>query len=76
MADGFHPATVAQALLADILLDALNRATGRSIPRLTNREILGEVLGLDPGQPYLDWAGPAGGFTADPDGDGLPNLAD
>ncbi|MCF7673890.1 MAG: SGNH/GDSL hydrolase family protein [Akkermansiaceae bacterium] len=74
--DGFHPATVAQALLADILLDALNRATGRSIPRLTNREILGEVLGLDPDQPYLDWVGPAGGFTADPDGDGLPNLAE
>lgn len=74
--DGFHPATMAQALLADILLDALNRATGRTSPRLANREILGPLLGLDPDQPYLDWAGPAGGFAADPDGDGLPNLTE
>lgn len=74
--DGFHPATMAQALLADILLDALDRATGRTSPRLANREILGPVLGLNPDQPYLDWAGPAGGFTADPDGDGLPNLTE
>lgn len=74
--DGFHPATMAQALVADILLDALNRATGRNAALLPNREILGPVLGLDPDQPYLDWAGPAGGMAADPDGDGLPNLAE
>ena len=74
--DGFHPATMAQALIADILIDALNRATGRTIPRLANREILGAVLGLNPDQPYLDWTGGAGGFTADPDGDGLPNLTE
>lgn len=74
--DGFHPATMAQALLADIFADALNRATGRSVPGFSNREILGEVLGLDPDQPYLDWAGTAGAFDQDPDGDGLPNLAE
>jgi len=74
--DGFHPATMAQALIADIMIDALNRATGRTIPRLANREILGPVLGLNPDQPYLDWAGAAGAITADPDGDGLPNLAE
>jgi lysophospholipase L1-like esterase len=74
--DGFHPATMAQALIADILIDALNRATGRTIPRLANREILGPVLGLNPDQPYLDWAGAAGAMTADLDGDGLPNLAE
>jgi hypothetical protein len=74
--DGFHPATMAQALVADILAEALGRATGRAIPRLANREILGDVLGLDPDQPYLDWAGAAGDFHADPDGDGLPNLAE
>ncbi|MEI6653734.1 MAG: hypothetical protein WCP45_03120 [Verrucomicrobiota bacterium] len=74
--DGFHPATMAQALIADILVDALNRATGGSIPRFANREILGPVLGLDPDQPYLDWATGAGGFLANPDGDGLPNLTE
>lgn len=74
--EGFHPSTMPQALIADILIDAVNRATGATVPRLTNREILGAVLGLDPDQPYLDWAGNAGGFTADPDGDGLPNLTE
>jgi lysophospholipase L1-like esterase len=74
--DGFHPATMAQALIADILVDALNRATGRAIPRLPNREILSPILGLDPDQPYLDWAAGAGGFLANPDGDGAPNLTE
>ncbi|NQX02938.1 SGNH/GDSL hydrolase family protein [bacterium] len=74
--DGFHPATMAQALIADQLIDALNRATGAGIPRLSHREILGSVLGLNPDQPFLDWAGGNGGFFADPDGDGLPNLAE
>lgn len=74
--DGFHPATMAQALIADILVDALNLATAGSIPRLANREILGPVLGLNPDQPYLDWAAGAGGFLDNPDGDGLPNLAE
>jgi lysophospholipase L1-like esterase len=74
--DGFHPATMAQALIADMLVDALNRSTGANIPRLGNREILGSILGLNPDQPYLDWAGSAGGMQENPDGDGLPNLAE
>lgn len=74
--DGFHPNTSAQALIADILIDALNRATARAIPRPANREILGTVLGLNPDQPYLDWAGAAGGMNDDPDHDGLPNLTE
>jgi len=74
--DGFHPATVAQALIADILVDALNRATTGAIPRFPNREILASILGLNPDQPFLDWAAGAGGFAADPDGDGLPNLTE
>jgi lysophospholipase L1-like esterase len=74
--DGFHPATMSQALIADILIDALNRATGRSIQRFSNRDILGPILGLNPDQPYLDWAAGAGGILADPDGDGLPNLTE
>jgi len=74
--DGFHPATMTQALIADILIDALNRATGRSIPRLENREILELVLGLNPNQPYIDFAAGAGDPAADADGDGLSNLAE
>ncbi len=74
--DGFHPATMVQALIADEILAALNLATGRNIPRLSNREILGPVLGLNPDQPYLDWAAGVGGFDQNPDGDGLPNLAE
>ncbi len=73
--DGFHPATAAQALIADTLVKALNNATGAAIPRLENREILAEVLGLDPDQPYLDWAGPLP-MTSDDDGDGVPALAE
>lgn len=74
--DGFHPATMVQAFIANELLVALNLATGSAIPLLENREILGPILGLDPDQPYLDWAGAAGGFLENPDGDGLPNLAE
>jgi lysophospholipase L1-like esterase len=74
--DGFHPATMPQALIADILIDALNRATGRAVPRLSNREILLSILGLNPEQPYLDWAAGAGDISADPDGDGMPNLTE
>lgn len=74
--DGFHPATMIQALIADQILAALNLATGRNIPRLSNREILGSVLGLNPDQPYLDWTAGIGAFDQNPDGDGLPNLAE
>jgi lysophospholipase L1-like esterase len=82
--DGFHPATMAQALIANLLVEALNSVIANSalhltcdaIPPFTNREILGTILGLNPDQPYLDWAGRAGGVLADPDGDGLPNLTE
>ena len=69
--DGFHPSTVAQALIANEVLLALGRAP---IPA---RELLADILGLDPDQPFLDWAEDAlpqpagvGGDTA-----GIPNLA-
>ena len=74
--DGFHPATMAQTLIADIFVGALNCATASAIPRFANREILGPVLGLNPDQPYLDWAAGAGDFLANPDGDGLPDLTE
>ena len=53
-----------------------HRATASAIPRFANREILGPVLGLNPDQPYLDWAAGVGDLLANPDGDGLPNLAE
>ncbi len=74
--DGFHPSTGPQAIIANTIADAINRATGSGIAPFSNREILGNILGLDPDQPYTAWAGAAGGMTADPDGDGLPNLAE
>lgn len=74
--DGFHPSTVGQALIGNLILDAINRATGSSVPLMTNREIIGEVLDLNPDQPYLAWAGNAGGPTDNPDGDGFPNLVE
>ena len=74
--DGFHPSTMGQALIGNLIMDAINRATGRSIALFTNREILGPILGLNPDQPYLAWAGSAGGMTANPDGDEMQNLVE
>ncbi len=78
--DGFHASTVAQAYIANEIIRALNAATGRTIPEFTDEEILRNVLGLNPDQPYLDWIAAAGldgsGMEADPDGDGIPNLAE
>jgi len=74
--DGFHPSTVGQAMIANEVLDAINRATGAAVPLMGNREIIGEVLGLNPDQPYLTWAGAAGGPSDNPDGDSFPNLVE
>jgi lysophospholipase L1-like esterase len=74
--DGFHPSTVGQALIGNLIIDAINRATGRSIALFQNREILGNVLQLNPDQPYLAWASSAGGMTSDADGDGVENLVE
>jgi lysophospholipase L1-like esterase len=78
--DSFHAATMAQALIANEIIAALTSASGRSIPLFSNREILGLLPGIDPDQPYLDWIAAAGltgsGMDEDPDGDGIPNLAE
>ncbi len=74
--DGFHPATMGQALIGNLIMDAINRATGRSITPFSNREILGDILNLNADQPYLTWAGSAGGMTANPDDDGMQNLVE
>lgn len=78
--DGFHASTVAQAYIANEIIGALNTAMGTSIRKFSDREILRNLLGLNPDQPYLSWIA-AAGFTgsemdADPDRDGLPNLVE
>jgi len=74
--DGFHPASMAQSIIANLIIDGLNQATSAGIPKLENREILSGVVGVNPDQPYLDWAAGAGGMLENPDGDGLQNLAE
>jgi lysophospholipase L1-like esterase len=78
--DRFHPNTVGQALIANEIVAAINQHFPQAVDPLTHREILSEVLFLDPDQPFLDWAmaqdlSPAEP-QADPDGDGLPNLVE
>ena len=76
--DGFHASTVAQAYIANEIIGALNTAMGTTISKFSDREILRNLLGLDPDRPYLDWIAAAGlagsGMEADPDGDQLTNL--
>lgn len=78
--DGFHPATGAQAIIANTILESINTATSSAIPLLEPREIISNLLTLDPDQPYIDWA--ASYFASTPpmtedfDNDGLNNLAE
>jgi lysophospholipase L1-like esterase len=78
--DGFHVSTVGQALIANEIMGALEAATGRDLTLFSNREILQNLLGLNPDQPYLDWIAAAGlagsAMDQDPDRDGFPNLAE
>jgi lysophospholipase L1-like esterase len=78
--DSFHAGTMAQALIANEIMSALEAITGRDLTPFSDREILDDLLGLDPDQPYLDWIHSAGlpgsGMDEDPDGDGFPNLAE
>lgn len=77
---GLHPSTNGQAIIANTLLNAINLASGTSIQQLGNREILENLLGLNPDQPYLDWAQTQhltdSSMTSDSDGDGIPNLGE
>jgi len=78
--DGFHIATMAQALVANELMAAINTRLGTNLTPFSNREILQNLLGLNPDQPYLTWVSAAGlpgsPMDADPDFDGLPNVAE
>jgi lysophospholipase L1-like esterase len=78
--DGFHIATMAQALVANEIMAAINTRLGTNLTPFANREILQNMLGLNPDQPYLTWISEAGlpgsPMDADPDRDGLPNVAE
>ena len=77
---GLHPSTNGQAVIANTLLGAINTAMGSNIALLPDREIITELLGLDPNQPFIDWATSNGltdlSLTADTDGDGIPNIGE
>lgn len=81
--DGFHPNTAAQAKLAQVIGDAFRSqypALAAEMPRLGDREILTEVLGLPGDLGYVEWMDAAGiavgarGPLSDPDGDGMANM--
>ncbi|MFK7909919.1 MAG: SGNH/GDSL hydrolase family protein [Akkermansiaceae bacterium] len=77
---GLHPSTNGQARIANTLLTAINSATSSNTLILPDREILINLLNLDPDQPYLDWVAGKGiidtSFSLDSDGDGIPNLGE
>ncbi|MGI8603537.1 MAG: SGNH/GDSL hydrolase family protein [Verrucomicrobiales bacterium] len=81
--DGFHPNTPAQAKMAQVILDAFIEkypATHGTTPRLSDREIIEDVLHLERDTGYNEWIAAHSvpstqrGPTADPDGDGDSNL--
>ncbi len=78
--DDFHPATVAQALIANEIIAAVNPLAGTSIPLFSNREIFENLLGLNPDQPYFDWLAihplVKTAMDSDPDHDGFPNIVE
>lgn len=77
--DGFHPGTSAHAVIAQAILEAF-RVWQPLIEPLTDREILAEVLDLDPDLPFHEWMAGQGvaadrrGLLDDPDGDGWVNA--
>ena len=77
--DGFHPATLAQALIANQIVAAANGLLGSAVAPLANRELL-EHVGLNPDRPFLDWVAGQGvaaaGMHDNPDGDAFDNLAE
>ncbi|MBB5352082.1 hypothetical protein HNR46_002323 [Haloferula luteola] len=75
----FHPNTSAQAVIANLILQAFNRTYGSEIPPLTATEMLGGLLQQTSGQIDMSFASWMGGFGIagaaeddDSDGDGIP----
>lgn len=81
--DGFHPNTAVHAKVAQVVADAfLEKYPGMApdLKRLSDREIITEVLGLPGDTGYVEWMTEAGvpvslrGPLSDPDKDGVPNA--
>lgn len=76
----FHPASGLHALLANRIIAGINAELGTTVAPLPNREIIAEVLGLNPDQAFLDWIATHPGATPDPgaddDGDSLDALGE
>ncbi len=77
--DGLHPNTCLQSIIARRIVETFNQAYGAAIPTITDAEIL-NLTGLDPLQPYLDWAATNAlantDLAQDPDSDRLANIAE
>ncbi len=77
--DGLHPNTCLQAIIAARMIETFNQGYAAGIPPLTPGEIL-NLAGMDPMQPYLDWAATnslvAPGPGEDGDADDLVNLGE
>lgn len=80
-ADGFHPNTPSQALIANVILLAFNTAFKAGIKPLTGTEImrfLESQHGVTMDAGYSSWTASYGlsetGMQANPAGDGLPNA--
>jgi lysophospholipase L1-like esterase len=77
--DGLHPNTCLQAIIAARILETFNQAYATGIPAITPGEVL-NLIGVDPMQPYLDWASTnsltAVGLGDDSDLDDLVNIAE
>lgn len=77
--DGLHPNTCLQAIIGARIVQTFDQAYGAGIPPITEGEIL-DLIGIDPMQPYLDWAADhslvAAGLGDDSDLDGWVNMAE
>ncbi|MDG2125844.1 MAG: SGNH/GDSL hydrolase family protein [Verrucomicrobiales bacterium] len=76
--DNFHPNTIGQAVVANVIIGAFNEAYGAGIEPLSTEEILGGLLGKNPDMGYGTWAAcyGVGGRDEDGDGDGVSNLVE
>lgn len=79
--DGFHPATSAQAKIAQMVIEAFRtKYPTVQITPLTDYEINTNILGLNADVPFQEWVANQGlppgqnGLLDDPDGDGLNNA--
>ena len=75
--DGFHPNTCAHTQIAQMVVDAFNAQYPATVMTpLSNSYIISTILGLDPNIPFTEWlasVGQSGSFTADSNGNGIPN---